>query len=224
MMSIPTRTHPMHLKISTAPRLAALALPLLLCAALITPTAARSETAILSVRIGDDKEDKRIVIDLFEKDAPRHVDNFKRLAREGFYRRIQFHRVFPGVMVQTGDPNSRKGVDHPDLGTGGPGYTLAAEIGRKHEAGAVAMGRLPNELNPARASSGSQFYISIDAAPQLDGEYTVFGKVIEGLPVVEAISRLPADTNDAPTRPAVIRKVEIAAPSPAAQAVAAEQP
>ncbi len=164
--------------------------------------------AIITVRLGKEKEPGKIVVDLFEKDAPITVENFRKLAQEGFYKGTRIHRIFPGTMIQGGDPISKKGMTHPDLGTGGPGYTLPAEIRRKHVKGAVAMGRLPDNLNPSRASNGSQFYIALEPMPSLDGDYTVFGVVTSGLEVVESISRLPVDSNDAPTVAVEILSVE----------------
>ncbi len=173
-----------------------------------TQPAAFASQAVIKVRLGKEKEPGTIVIDLFEKDAPITVENFRKLANEGFYKGTRIHRIFPGAMIQGGDPISKKGTSHPDLGTGGPGYTLPAEIRRKHVKGAVAMGRLPDNLNPSRASNGSQFYIALEPMPSLDGAYTVFGVVASGLDVVESISRLPADSNDAPTVTVEILSVE----------------
>ncbi len=169
---------------------------------------ATASEAVIKLKIGREKEPATVVINLFEKEAPATVENFRKLANEGFYKGTKIHRVFPGAMIQGGDPTSRKGLSHPDLGTGGPGYTLPAEFRRKHTKGAIAMGRLPNSLNPARASNGSQFYITLQPMPSLDGDYTVFGEVTEGLEFVETISRLPADSNDAPTVDVEILSVE----------------
>jgi len=113
--------------------------------------------------------------------APLTVSNFIYLAEEGFYNGLSFHRVEPGFVVQGGDPAGD--------GTGGPGYTVPAEISPnlKHSKGAVAMARLPDQINPERASSGSQFYFALDALPFLDGQYTVFGEVTEGMDIVEKV-------------------------------------
>jgi cyclophilin family peptidyl-prolyl cis-trans isomerase len=173
-----------------------------------TQSATIGSQAVIKVRLGKEKEPGTIVIDLFEKDAPITVENFRKLAEAGFYKGTQIHRIFPGTMIQGGDPISKRGTSHPDLGTGGPGYTLPAEIRRKHVKGAVAMGRLPDNLNPSRASNGSQFYIALEPMPSLDAAYTVFGVVTSGLEVVESISRLPADSNDAPTVTVEILSVE----------------
>ncbi|MFQ6059373.1 MAG: peptidylprolyl isomerase [Anaerolineae bacterium] len=129
--------------------------------------------------IETDKGD--IVIELYPQDAPQTVNNFVFLAREGFYDGLTFHRVEPGFVIQGGDPKGD--------GTGGPGYTLPAEIKRPHPEGAVAMARLGDDVNPERRSSGSQFYITLAPQPSLDGKYTVFGQVTEGMDVVRSIAR-----------------------------------
>lgn len=120
-----------------------------------------------------------IVIELRPDAAPRHVENFIQLVRSGFYDGLIFHRVVPGFVIQTGDPTA--------TGSGGPGYTIPAEIGLPHTKGAVGAARRPDDVNPERASSGSQFYITLDAQPHLDGGYTVFGYVVEGMDVAERI-------------------------------------
>jgi peptidylprolyl isomerase/peptidyl-prolyl cis-trans isomerase B (cyclophilin B) len=120
-----------------------------------------------------------IVVDLNAEAAPVTVNNFVFLAQQGFYDGLTFHRVEPGFVIQGGDPTG--------TGQGGPGYLLPPEIGLEHVEGAIAMARLPDQGNPRRMSSGSQFYITLDSTPQLDGEYTVFGQVIEGMDVVQSI-------------------------------------
>ena len=118
-----------------------------------------------------------IVIDLHEDVAPKTVANFVKLANEGFYDGLTFHRVIPGFVAQGGDPKGD--------GSGGPGYTLEAEISDlSHEKGTVAMARKPDEVNPERRSSGSQFYICLAPQPHLDGQYTIFGQVTEGMETV----------------------------------------
>jgi cyclophilin family peptidyl-prolyl cis-trans isomerase len=119
-----------------------------------------------------------IVCSLFADKAPQTVNNFVYLAQAGFYDGLTFHRVEPGFVIQGGDPLG--------TGTGGPGYTVPAELGEPHPKGALAMARLPDQVNPERASSGSQFYITLNATPHLDGSYTVFGQVVEGMSVVES--------------------------------------
>ncbi len=117
----------------------------------------------------------RIVIEFYPDDAPNTVDNFIKLAQKGFYNGLKFHRVVPGFVVQGGDPLGD--------GTGGPGYTIKAEFNsRKHLTGTVAMARA---MDPD--SAGSQFYICLEPQPGLDGQYTVFGQVIEGMDLVKGI-------------------------------------
>lgn len=119
--------------------------------------------------------------ELFAKDAPLSVTNFRYLANNRFYDGLTFHRVVPDFVVQGGDPTG--------TGAGGPGYTIPAEIGRKHGVGGLAWARTGDEVNPERRSSGSQFYITLASTEFLDGAYTVFGKTIEGMDVVQKIAR-----------------------------------
>ncbi|MWC28409.1 peptidylprolyl isomerase [Paenibacillus sp. MMS18-CY102] len=114
-----------------------------------------------------------VTIDLFEKDAPNTVANFEKLANEGFYNGLVFHRVIPGFVAQGGCPSG--------TGTGGPGYTIDCEINpNKHERGSLAM------AHAGRNTGGSQFYIVYKPQPHLDGVHTVFGKVVEGMDQVDA--------------------------------------
>jgi cyclophilin family peptidyl-prolyl cis-trans isomerase len=139
----------------------------------IDPT--KTYVATISTQKGD------IVVDLDPAAAPQTVNNFVFLAREGFYDGLIFHRVEPDFVIQGGDPTG--------TGTGGPGYTVPAEIELKHVKGAIAMARRGDDVNPERASSGSQFYITLDETPFLDEGYTAFGQVVEGMDVVESIER-----------------------------------
>jgi cyclophilin family peptidyl-prolyl cis-trans isomerase len=134
----------------------------------------KSYVATLSTGKGD------IVVQLDASAAPLTVNNFVFLAEQGFYDGLTFHRVEPGFVIQGGDPTG--------TGTGGPGYTVPAEIQLPHVEGAIAMARRGDEVNPARASSGSQFYITLAPTPFLDGGYTAFGQVIEGMEVVQSIA------------------------------------
>lgn len=131
-------------------------------------------------------EKGEIVVELDPGAAPETVNNFVFLARQGFYDELTFHRVEPGFVIQGGDPLGS--------GTGGPGYTVPGEIQLGHVRGAVAMARRADQVNPERASSGSQFYITLDETPHLDGAYTVFGEVAAGMDVVESIA--PGDVID----------------------------
>lgn len=129
-------------------------------------------------------EHGRIGIQLFFEDAPKHSENFVNLVRKGFYDGLTFHKVIEGSMVLGGDPEG--------TGKGGPGYTIPAEIQRTHVRGAVAAAGRPDFLNPEKVSNGSQFYICLQARPELDGQYTVFGQVVEGMDVVEKLRGVPA--------------------------------
>lgn len=122
-----------------------------------------------------------IVCELFAKEAPISVTNFKNLADNGFYNGLTFHRVVPDFVIQGGDPDG--------TGAGGPGYTIPAEIGKPHTKGALAWARTGDEVNPERRSSGSQFYITYKPTPFLDGGYTVFGQTISGMDVVNNIQQ-----------------------------------
>jgi peptidyl-prolyl cis-trans isomerase B (cyclophilin B) len=129
-----------------------------------------------------------IRFELLADKAPKTVDNFEKLATSGFYDGTTFHRVIPGFMIQGGDPNS-KNRDPRDDGLGGPGYTIDAEFNdTSHVRGVVSMARSadPN-------SAGSQFFIVVADTPQLDGQYTAFGRVIDGMDVVDKIVVVPRD-------------------------------
>ena len=127
-----------------------------------------------------------IEIELFDDDAPKTVENFKKLARDGFYDGVIFHRVIPDFMIQGGDPTG--------TGSGGPGYKFEDEFNdHKVERGALAM------ANAGPNTNGSQFFIvTADACPWLDGKHTVFGQVTSGMDVVDTISNLDTGANDKP--------------------------
>jgi cyclophilin family peptidyl-prolyl cis-trans isomerase len=138
-----------------------------------------------------------IGVELYDEDAPRTVDNFVTLARDGFYDGIAFHRVIPDFMIQGGDPEGD--------GTGGPGYEFEDEPNdRPIVRGALAMAnRGPN-------TNGSQFFIvTAEACPWLDGKHTVFGEVADGMASVDRISTVDRDNRDRPREPVVIERVEI---------------
>ena len=183
-------------------------LPLLSLAALGTcaSRALADDVAVLQFKTG--AQVQRVVLEFYEESAPVTVANFKKLAASGFYNGTAIHRVFPHLMVQAGDPLSKK-KGNPGIGTGGPGYTLPPEIARKQITGAVAAARLPDKINPARRSNGSQFFVSLQPMPNLDGQYTVFAHVTEGLEALEQISQKSADTNDSPVERVVIESVRI---------------
>jgi peptidyl-prolyl cis-trans isomerase B (cyclophilin B) len=124
-----------------------------------------------------------IIIELYPAVAPKTVTNFETLVNKGFYNGLTFHRVVPDFVVQGGDPDG--------TGAGGPGYTVPAELSttEKHLRGSVATARQGDEVNPTKASSGSQFYVCLEPQPGLDGQYTVFGGVIKGMEVVDKIQK-----------------------------------
>jgi len=131
-----------------------------------------------------------IMIEVDETAAPRTAANFERLVQQRYFDGTYFHAVYPGFKIQAGDPNTRN-ADPADDGRGGPGYTIPAEIGLPCVRGAVVAARLPDVVNPERASSGSQFFILLADAPTLDrAGYTVFGRVVRGLDVADALARL----------------------------------
>jgi cyclophilin family peptidyl-prolyl cis-trans isomerase len=151
----------------------------------------RKQVVVLETSLG------RVVIELDDVSAPLTCGNFRKLVNDGFYNHTTFHRVIPNFMIQGGDPNS-KSDDRATYGQGDPGYTLPAEIKLNHDAGAVAMARLPDSANPQRDSNGSQFFICVAACPSLDGQYTVFGHVIKGMDTAIKIASQPRDQRDDP--------------------------
>jgi peptidyl-prolyl cis-trans isomerase B (cyclophilin B) len=143
--------------------------------------------AVISTKFGD------IVLEFFPDVAPNHVRNFKYLADHGFYDGCTFHRVIPGFMIQGGDPNSKDTLREND-GMGGPGWTVDAEFNAKnHARGILSMARAPNPN-----SAGSQFFICVKEAKQLNNNYTVFGQVIKGMEVADQIINQPRDPRDNP--------------------------
>jgi peptidyl-prolyl cis-trans isomerase B (cyclophilin B) len=142
-----------------------------------------------------------VTVELFDEDAPKTVENFRKLAGDGFYDGLTFHRVIPDFMIQGGCPEG--------TGTGGPGYTFEDEFNQhKVERGALAM------ANAGPNTNGSQFFIvTTGAAPWLDGKHTVFGRVTDGMDAVDAIERTPAGAGDRPEEPQVILRVELDEPT-----------
>jgi peptidyl-prolyl cis-trans isomerase B (cyclophilin B) len=138
-----------------------------------------------------------IKVEFFDEDAPKTVENFRKLAGEGFYDGLIFHRVIPDFMIQGGCPEG--------TGTGGPGYTFEDEINEhKIVRGALAM------ANAGPNTNGSQFFIvTTEAAPWLDGKHTVFGEVTDGMDAVKAIESTETGSGDKPTEPQVIERVEL---------------
>jgi cyclophilin family peptidyl-prolyl cis-trans isomerase len=145
-------------------------------------------------------EERHVIIQLNEAAAPQHCANFKKLVEEGFYNGLAFHRVIPGYLIQTGDPLSQNDDQKLMWGTGGPGYTVPAEINLPHQRGALSMARLGDDVNPERASNGSQFYLSLSKNSRLNGKYTVFGQVTQGLGLLSDMAKVGTDANDVPLK------------------------
>lgn len=154
--------------------------------------------------------------------TPKHRDNFMKLVSEKYYDGIRFHRVIEGFMIQAGDPYSRDTAKINAWGTGGPDYTVPAEFVSEywHKKGALAAARKGDMANPTKASSGSQFYIVQDenACLHLDGQYTIFGEVVQGLDVIDKIASVPVDRMDRPYEDVIITAVKPVAVEPISSA------
>lgn len=146
---------------------------------------------------------KKIKLELDSSAAPITVENFEKLVRDGFYDGLTFHRIIPGFMIQGGCPLG--------TGTGGPGHTIKGEFKSngvdnpiRHTRGVISMARsmMPN-------SAGSQFFIMHKDAPHLDGQYAAFGRVVEGIEVVDEIASVETDYSDKPTTPVIIKSITI---------------
>ena len=152
---------------------------------------------IISTNMGD------MTVKLYDE-TPLHKANFIKLANSRFYDGILFHRIINGFMIQVGDPLTKDPEQESKWGTGGPGYTIPAEIvpGFTHKKGALAAARRGDKVNPAKESSGSQFYIVQDenGCKHLDGEYTIFGEVISGFETIDKIASTPTDMRDKPMK------------------------
>ena len=218
----------------------AIAVALLVSAGLIDVK--KQEMVVLQTPYGD------MTLLLYDE-TPGHKENFLKLVKDGFYDDLLFHRIIQNFMIQGGDPDSKGAEKGARLGTGGPGYTLPAEIRPNfiHKKGALAAARQGDQVNPEKASSGSQFYIvhgapvdttqlrsnasmrrgqapsvqytdeqmasyaALGGTPHLDGAYTIFGEVIEGLDIIDSIAAQPADRmsrplQDIPMNMKIIRK------------------
>jgi cyclophilin family peptidyl-prolyl cis-trans isomerase len=157
-------------------------------------------------------------VKLYSK-TPKHRDNFAKLALEGYYDGLLFHRVINGFMIQGGDPLTRDTTAVSRYGTGGPDYKIPAEFvpEYRHAKGALAAARQGDRANPYKESSGSQFYIvqSPEACAQLDGAYTVFGQTVSGLDVIDKIATVrtyknhPPQPNDLPVKPVEIVEIKL---------------
>lgn len=146
---------------------------------------------------------KQLKLELYPDKAPITVENFEKLAKDGFYDGLCFHRIISGFMIQGGCPEGN--------GTGNPGYSIKGEFSSngvensiKHVRGVISMAR-----SARPDSAGSQFFIMHMDASYLDGQYAAFGKVIEGMEIVDEIASVKTDANDAPLTPQIIKKIEV---------------
>lgn len=145
-------------------------------------SATANEVAVIKTSMGE------MTVEFWPDVAPKTVENFKKLAKQGFYDGTAFHRIIKGFMIQGGDPNTKDPALEGEYGQGGPGYTINAEFSeKKHVRGVLSMARKPTGIHTA----GSQFFICLDAAPHLDGQYTAFGKVVKGEDVLMKIGDAP---------------------------------
>lgn len=148
-------------------------------------------SGIITTKFGD------IEIELYSDSAPTTVENFKDLAKKGFYDGLIFHRIVPGFVIQGGDPYTRNTTNRRRWGTGGPGWNIKAEFNKNtHTRGVLSMARSQDP-----DSAGSQFFIVLKDSNFLDGQYTIFGKVKSGMDAVDKIASLKTDHADAPINP-----------------------
>ncbi len=164
-----------------------------------TKTVNTAEVAVLKTSEGE------MVLEFWPDVAPGHVENFKKLAKQGFYDGTCFHRVIKGFMIQGGDPNTKDDSKKSTWGTGGPGYQIKAEFNKKsHTRGVLSMAR-SNDPN----SAGSQFFICHGAPNFLDGQYTAFGKLIKGDDVLEKIATTATGPRDVPNKRMNVESIKI---------------
>jgi len=169
-----------------------------------TPMNSPNEVAVIKTSEGD------MVVQFWTDAAPNTVENFKKLARQGFYDGTIFHRIVKGFMIQGGDPNSKDPAKENSYGEGGPGYNIKAEFNdHGHERGVISMARGPDP-----DSAGSQFFVCLAPVRRLDHQYTTFGKLIKGDDVLEKIGDTPVTRNSMgepskPTKRVVVESVKI---------------
>ena len=169
-----------------------------------SPMSNSNEVAVIKTNGGE------MVVEFWTDAAPNTIENFKKLARQGFYDGTIFHRIVKGFMIQAGDPNSKDTAKESSYGQGGPGYEIKAEFNNhSHDRGVLSMARGPNP-----DSAGSQFFICLAPVRRLDGQYTTFGKLIKGGDVLEKIGNTPVERNtqgemSKPTKRVVIESVKI---------------
>lgn len=169
------------------------------------PVNTSNEVAVIKTSEGE------MVVQFWTDAAPNTIENFKKLARAGFYDGTIFHRIVKGFMIQGGDPNSKDRAKEESYGQGDPGYKIKAEFNHhSHNRGVISMARGPDP-----DSAGSQFFICLAPVPRLDGQYTTFGKLIKGEDVLEKIGNTPVTKNNMgemskPTKRVVIESIKIA--------------
>jgi peptidyl-prolyl cis-trans isomerase B (cyclophilin B) len=169
-----------------------------------SPMSNSNEVAVIKTNEGE------MVVEFWTDAAPNTIENFKKLARQGFYDGTIFHRIVKGFMIQGGDPNSKDTAKESSFGQGGPGYEIKAEFNNhSHDRGILSMARGPDP-----DSAGSQFFICLAPVRRLDGQYTTFGKLIKGGDVLEKIGNTPVERNtqgemSKPTKRVVIESVKI---------------
>jgi peptidyl-prolyl cis-trans isomerase B (cyclophilin B) len=157
------------------------------------------EVAVMKTSAGE------MVIDFWTDVAPNTVENFKKLARQGFYDGTAFHRIIDGFMIQGGDPLTKDVANEDRFGTGDPGYKIKAEFNdRKHVRGVISMARSQNP-----DSAGSQFFLMLDAAPHLDRNYTGFGKIVKGEDVLMKIAKTPVTASRSGERSKPRQRIEV---------------
>jgi peptidyl-prolyl cis-trans isomerase B (cyclophilin B) len=166
----------------------------------VPSTAPAKEVAVIKTSMGE------MVLEFWPDVAPKHVENFKSLAKKKFYDGTAFHRVIPDFMIQGGDPNTKDDNAKGAWGQGNPGYTIKAEFNnRKHVKGVLSMARTPTGPDTA----GCQFFICLATAPHLDGQYTAFGKLIKGEDVLTKIGETPTGPRDIPVNRVNIESIKI---------------
>src|SRR6184192_2768828 len=169
-----------------------------------TPMNSSNEVAVIKTNEGE------MVVQFWTDAAPNTIENFKKLARQGFYDGTIFHRIVKGLMIQGGDPNSKDPTKESTYGAGDPGYKIKAEFNdHSHDRGVISMARGPDP-----DSAGSQFFICLAPVRRLDGQYTTFGKLIKGEDVLDKIGNTPVERNaqgemSKPTKRIVIESVKI---------------
>ena len=174
----------------------------------LPPAAENSTTAVMYVEIG--KSRRKVVLELDPVTAPRAVANFKKLVNAGFYNGLAFHRAIRGYLVQTGDPVTRTDDSRDSWGLSDVGYKIPPETRGKVVRGSIVMARTNEAIRRGdKQSSGSQFFIMLRSDAQLDGHYTVIGKVTQGIEALEGMASMTVDTNDCPTRRFEIKSLRL---------------